>query len=54
MKTLRTWISRLAGLLPSARRERELAEEIESNLQLHIDDNLGRGMSAERRGGTRF
>jgi len=47
MRALRTWISKLAGLWTSAWRERELAEEIEANLQLHVDDNVRRGMSAE-------
>src|SRR5437773_196648 len=45
MKYLRSWISRLAGLLPSARREREVADEIEGHLQMHIDDNLRTGMT---------
>lgn len=47
MKMLRAWISRLAGLLPNARRERELADELEGHLQLHSDDNIRRGMSPE-------
>jgi macrolide transport system ATP-binding/permease protein len=41
----RGWLSRMAGLWPSARRERELAEEIEGHLVLHIDDSLRSGMS---------
>ncbi len=45
MKTLRAWLLRLTGLLPSARRERELADELESHLQMHIDDNLRAGMT---------
>ncbi len=47
MKTLRAWLLRLAGLLPNARRERELADELESHLQLHIDDNLRAGMTPD-------
>jgi macrolide transport system ATP-binding/permease protein len=47
MKGLRALLSRLLGLLPDARRERELADELEGHLQMHIDDNLRRGMSAE-------
>ena len=42
MKDLRAWISRLTGLLPNARRERELADELEGHLAMHIDDNLRR------------
>ncbi len=48
MKLLRAWMSRLAGMLPNARRERELADEIEGHLQMHIDDNLRAGMSPEQ------
>jgi macrolide transport system ATP-binding/permease protein len=47
MKTLRTWLLRVAGLFPNARRERDLSNEIESHLQLHIDDNLRAGMSPD-------
>jgi predicted permease len=47
MKRLRAWVSRLAGLVPSERRERELADEIESHLQMHVDDNLRSGMTPE-------
>ncbi|MGD0668143.1 MAG: ABC transporter permease [Bryobacteraceae bacterium] len=47
---LRAWLSRLAGMLPGARREREreLAAEIDSHLQMHIDDNLRCGMTPEQ------
>ena len=40
MKGLRAWLRRVAGLLPNERRERELADEIESHLQMHVDDNI--------------
>jgi len=45
---LRASMLRLAGMFPGARRarERELAAEIDSHLQLHIDDNLRAGMTA--------
>jgi macrolide transport system ATP-binding/permease protein len=45
IKRVRSWISRLAGILPSDRRERELADELESHLQMHIDDNIRAGMT---------
>src|SRR5262249_48976762 len=48
MKRLRVWILRLAGLFSGERRERELAEEIESHLQMHIEDNLRSGMTPEQ------
>jgi macrolide transport system ATP-binding/permease protein len=47
MKLLRAWILRLAGLLPNEQRERELADEINGHLQMHIDDNLRAGMTPE-------
>jgi predicted permease len=45
MKLLRGWLSRLGELLRRDRREQELAEEMESHLQLHVQDNLRAGMS---------
>jgi predicted permease len=47
MRHLRGWFLRLAGLFDKERRERELADEMESHLALHIEDNLRAGMSAE-------
>src|ERR1700674_1209517 len=46
MKRLRGWLLRLGGLFGKERRERELAAEMESHLQMHIEDNLRAGMSA--------
>jgi len=48
MKPLRAWMLRLAGMVPNARRERELADEIEGHLQMHIDDNVRSGMSPQQ------
>lgn len=48
MKRLRAWMRRLAGMFAKKRRERELAAEIDSHLQLHIDDNLRAGMTYEQ------
>jgi putative ABC transport system permease protein len=47
MRTIRAFLLRLGGLFHKGRRDRELADEIESNLQLHIEDNLRAGMSPE-------
>jgi hypothetical protein len=47
MKRLRGWLLRFGGLFRRERRERELAAEMESHLQMHIEDNLRAGMSAE-------
>jgi putative ABC transport system permease protein len=46
MNSLRTWLVRLGGLFRKERRERDLSAEMESHLQLHIEDNLRAGMSA--------
>ena len=40
MRRLRAWCLRFAGLFHKERRDRELAEELESHLQMHIEDNL--------------
>ena len=45
MKSLRAWIARLAGLFNGGRRERELRDEFDSHLQLHMDDNIRAGMT---------
>jgi predicted permease len=45
MRTLRAWFLRLAGLFDKGRRDREFSAEMESHLQLHIEDNLRSGMS---------
>ncbi|HEV2205813.1 MAG TPA: ABC transporter permease, partial [Candidatus Acidoferrales bacterium] len=45
MKTVRAWLWRLAGLWGKQRRDGELAAEIESNLALHVEDNLRAGMT---------
>jgi putative ABC transport system permease protein len=45
MRRLRAWFSRLGGLFGKRRREQEFSSEMDSHLQLHIDDNLRAGMS---------
>ncbi|MFZ0821596.1 MAG: ABC transporter permease [Candidatus Acidiferrales bacterium] len=47
LRQFRAWFLRFGGLFRKQRRDRELADEIESNLQLHIEDNLRRGMPQE-------
>src|SRR6267378_2065970 len=46
MNTLRGWLLRLGEFFGRERRERELAAEMESHLQMHTDENLRAGMSA--------
>jgi MacB-like periplasmic core domain len=48
MRTLRAFLIRLGGCFGRRRRERELAEEFESHLAMHVEDNLRSGMSAEQ------
>ena len=45
MRRLRAWFSKLGELFSKRRREQELSAEMESHLQLHIEDNLRAGMS---------
>lgn len=47
MRSLRAWFIRFANLFRRTRHEQELADEIESNLQLQIEDNIRAGMSPE-------
>ena len=47
MKQLRAWMLRLAGVFSKQRREREIADELESHLQMHIEDNLRAGMTGD-------
>jgi len=43
---MRTWLLRFGGLFRKERRERDFSAEMESHLQMHIEDNLRAGMSA--------
>jgi putative ABC transport system permease protein len=47
MRTLRALLVRMLGMLNPSRRERELAEEYESHLQMQTEDNLRAGMPAD-------
>ena len=47
MRALRVWLRRVCGLFGKERRHRELAEEIQSHLQMHIEDNVRAGMTPE-------
>src|SRR5438445_955490 len=47
MKRLREWMVRFGGLFNKPRKDRDLDEEIESHLQLHIEDNIRMGMTPE-------
>ncbi len=47
MRALRAWLMRFGGLFGKQRRDRELAAELESHLQMHTEENLHAGMTPE-------
>ena len=47
MRYLRAWLFRLKGFFRKDAREREFADEIESHLEMHVDDNIRAGMSPQ-------
>jgi hypothetical protein len=47
MRTLRAWFLRIVGPFHKERRDQELAQEIESLLQMHIKDNIRSGMTPD-------
>jgi len=44
---VRGWLWRAIDPLVRRRRERDLAEEIESHIQIHTDENIRAGMSPD-------
>ena len=47
MRPLRAWLARFTGLFHQEQHDRELAVELETHLQMHVDDNLRAGMRPE-------
>jgi len=47
MSVVRSWLVRLGGLFDKERRDRELSEELESHVQMHIEDNIRSGVAPE-------
>jgi putative ABC transport system permease protein len=47
MRQLRAWLLRFKGVFSKGGRERDFAHELESHLQMHIDDNIRAGMSPQ-------
>src|SRR4051812_35973921 len=45
-RRLRSVWARLLGLFAPDRADRDLSDELESHLQLHVDDNIRAGMTA--------
>src|SRR5580693_3799755 len=48
MGRVRAWFSRLGEVFGKQKREQDLLAEMESHLQLHMDENLRAGMSGEQ------
>jgi predicted permease len=48
LRRIRAFFSRLGGLLNKRRADQELSSEMESHVQLHIEDNLRSGMTPEQ------
>lgn len=44
MNRPRAWLLRIIGIVPKQAQEQDFSSELESHLQLHIDDNLRSGM----------
>jgi predicted permease len=47
VKHLRAWLQRLGGLFRKGKRDAEFAEELESHVQMHVEDNLRKGLTPE-------
>src|SRR6185369_3883062 len=47
MRKLRAWLLRFKGLFLTHARERDFADELDSHLPMHIDDNIRTGMSPQ-------
>src|SRR5712675_1656252 len=47
MRAFRAWLVRLAAVFQRAPRDRELREELDSHLQMHVSDNMRAGMSPQ-------
>src|SRR5438034_534979 len=47
MRQLRGWFVRLGAAFGSARRDRDFAAELQSHLQLHVDDNIRAGTTPD-------
>jgi hypothetical protein len=47
IRQLHSWAARLVGVFGREARDRELAEELESHLQMHVEDNIKAGLSPD-------
>jgi hypothetical protein len=47
MRRLRVCLLRVGGMFGKERRDSEFIAELESDLQMHIEDNVRRGMAGQ-------
>jgi len=47
MRSVRAWLLRLVALFGRERRDRDLAEEMEAHVPMHVEENLRAGMSLD-------
>ena len=47
MRTPRAWLLRTLGLFGGAHQDRDIAAELDTHLQSHIDANLSTGMTPD-------
>jgi predicted permease len=47
MKSIRAWVARAIGFVRPGAGEQEFADELQSHIDLHIDDNIRAGMSPD-------
>ena len=47
MRWLKAWLRRLGGMFHKEQRDADLAAELESHVQMHMQDNLSTGMKPE-------
>ena len=48
MRRVRAWLLRATSMLTRARRQREFDAELQSHLEMHVDDNVRAGMTPEQ------
>jgi predicted permease len=48
MRQLRAWLQRVTRIVPQQKQEQDFSDEIESHLNMQIEDNLSAGMSPEQ------
>src|SRR5687767_2859193 len=44
MRPLRAWMTRIAGMVQSRRRDREVHDELRAHVDFHVEENMRAGM----------